>query len=83
MANPPSDSGRAASGAAHAPQQDPGADTVKLGLGVIAVLVVSCFVIPFTLLRGVDAWSGSFLYWSAAAAIVIAISAYISFRWQD
>ncbi|HMN20991.1 MAG TPA: hypothetical protein PKA16_06315 [Ottowia sp.] len=53
------------------------------GLLSIGILVVLSFVLPFTLFRGVDAWWGSFLFWSAATAVVIAISAVLSGRWKD
>lgn len=54
-----------------------------LGIAVIGVLVIASFLVPFTLLRGVDAWYGSFLFWSVATAVVITISAVISGRWKD
>lgn len=53
------------------------------GLLLIALLVLLSFILPFTLLQGIDAWWGSFLFWSAATAVVIAISALISKRWKD
>lgn len=50
---------------------------------VIGLLMLLSFVLPFTVFRDVDAWWGSFLFWTAATAIVIAISAVISGRWRD
>ena len=52
-------------------------------LTVILVLVIACFVVPFTLLRNVDAWYGSFLFWSLASVLVIAINWYLSSNWKE
>lgn len=71
------------SNATHSPHAKSGKNLVLLGLGVIAILVISCFIVPFVLLRHVDTWFGSFLYWSVATLVVIVISALISLRWKD
>lgn len=55
----------------------------KFWLALILLLVLASFTLPFTLFRHVDAWYGSFLFWSLTTAIVIAISAIISSRWKD
>lgn len=55
----------------------------KLWLLPIAVIVLLSFILPFTVFRNVDAWYGSFLFWSVSTALVILISAIISGRWED
>lgn len=52
-------------------------------LVVIAIAMVACFVVPFTLLRDVEAWYGSFLFWSLVSAGVIAINVLVSSDWED
>ena len=49
----------------------------------VAVVIASCYLIPYTVLRDVDAWYGSFLFWSLATAVVIAINAIVSMKWKD
>lgn len=44
---------------------------------VWAVVLLS-YVIPYTLLTGVQAWYGSFLFWSLAGLAVIGLNAYIT-----
>lgn len=50
---------------------------------VLWALILSAFVVPFTLLRHVSAWYGSFLYWSAFALAVIAIIVRLTRNWVD
>ncbi|MFA5565101.1 MAG: hypothetical protein WC184_05340 [Acidimicrobiia bacterium] len=52
-------------------------------LGVIAVLILAAFVVPFTALTNIDAWYGSFLFWTVLTAVVIAINALVSSAWRD
>lgn len=54
-----------------------------LWIVLIGILVLLSFVLPFTVFRNLDAWYGSFLFWSLATAVVIAISATMSARWKD
>lgn len=49
----------------------------------ILVVIVLCFVVPYTVLSDVDSWYGSFLFWSLATVLVIAINAVISAKWRD
>jgi hypothetical protein len=51
--------------------------------GVMLTLVASAFVVPYTLLSGVDAWYGSFLFWTIFALISIGVNALIVRRWRD
>src|SRR5699024_1505904 len=46
-------------------------------------IVGLCLFVPYTLLRDVDAWYGSLLFWSACTAVVIAINAVVSTAWRD
>ena len=54
-----------------------------LWIALIGILVLLIFVLPFTVFRNLEAWYGSFLFWSLATAVVIAISALVSARWKD
>jgi peptidoglycan/LPS O-acetylase OafA/YrhL len=49
----------------------------------IVLLVLAAFVLPFTLFSGVDAWYGSFLFWTLATVAVIALNAVVSADWKD
>lgn len=49
----------------------------------IALLIVLSFVLPYTVFRDVDAWYGSFLFWTLATAAVIGLNAVISADWKD
>lgn len=51
--------------------------------GVLAVLVVLAFVVPYALLSGIDAWYGSFLFWILFVLAAIAINTLIMWRWKD
>lgn len=50
---------------------------------MIALAILSAFVVPYTLLRNVDAWYGSFLFWVVITAVVIVINAIVSKSWKD
>ncbi len=49
----------------------------------ILLLVLLSFVLPYTVFRDVDAWYGSFLFWTLATAVVIGLNAVISASWKD
>ena len=49
----------------------------------IAVIIVLCYLVPYTILSEVDEWYGSFLFWTLATAIVIGINAIVSSAWRD
>lgn len=55
----------------------------RILLAAIVVVVLACFIVPFTLLRNVDAWYGSFLFWSLASVVVIAINWVLSADWKE
>ena len=50
---------------------------------VVLVLVLLCYLVPFTVLRDVDAWYGSFLFWTVVSVLVIGINAIVSSTWKD
>jgi hypothetical protein len=47
------------------------------------VLILLSFILPYTVFRDVDAWYGSFLFWTLATAAVIGLNAVISADWKD
>lgn len=49
----------------------------------VLVIVLLSFLLPYTVLSDVDAWYGSFLFWTLATAVVIAINAVVSSDWKD
>jgi peptidoglycan/LPS O-acetylase OafA/YrhL len=49
----------------------------------IVLLVLAAFVVPYAVLGGVDAWHGSFLFWTLATVAVIALNAIVSADWKD
>lgn len=51
--------------------------------GVAAGLVVLAFVVPYTVLRGVDSPFGSFLFWAAFGAVAILVNYLIVRGWRD
>lgn len=46
-------------------------------------LVVAAFVVPFALLSGVDAWYGSFLFWTVFAVVVFVAVWWMTRVWED
>lgn len=49
----------------------------------IPVIMLAMFVVPYTLLREVDAWYGSALFWTLATGAVIALNVILSADWED
>lgn len=54
-----------------------------LWLVAVLVLVLLSYLVPYAVLREVDAWYGSLLFWSAATAVVIGINVVVSSAWRD
>lgn len=52
-------------------------------LYVVLALILLNYLVPFTLLSGVDEWYGSFLFWTVSTAAVIGINTVISSAWRD
>jgi hypothetical protein len=51
--------------------------------GVVLVLVLLAYVVPYTLLSEVDAWYGSFLFWTAFGSATIAAIWAMTRSWRD
>ncbi|MFG6667645.1 hypothetical protein ACGK9R_11100 [Halomonas sp. HNIBRBA4712] len=49
----------------------------------VAAVVVLCCVVPYTLLTNVAAWYGSFLFWSGAGLVVIALNIVITRSFKE
>ncbi|QUS36243.1 hypothetical protein [Falsirhodobacter algicola] len=47
----------------------------RTSLGLVGVLVVLAYAVPYTLLRSVSAWYGSFLFWIVLGVAVIGLNA--------
>ena len=41
---------------------------------LVWLLVALCYLVPFTLLTNVQAWYGSFLFWTVAGVLVILVN---------
>lgn len=54
-----------------------------LWLVPVLVVVLLSFVVPFVVLRGIDAWYGSMLFWILGTVVVIAVNAVVSSAWKD
>ncbi|MDA5564604.1 MULTISPECIES: hypothetical protein [Cobetia] len=50
---------------------------------LIWALVLLCYAVPYTLLSDVSAWYGSFLFWSVAGLVVIAVNLYITKDFEE
>ncbi|WP_322998076.1 hypothetical protein [Castellaniella sp.] len=48
--------------------------TRKLSLACIWVLALLCYVVPYLFLDRVNAWYGSFLFWTLVGALVIILN---------
>ncbi|TCJ25734.1 hypothetical protein E0X81_07855 [Halomonas sp. GDM18] len=50
---------------------------------LIWALILLCYAVPYTLLSDVSAWYGSFLFWSVAGLVVIAVNLYITKDFEE
>lgn len=48
---------------------------------IIALLILSGFIVPYTLLANVEKWYGSFLFWTVLTIIVIGINYVFTKDW--
>lgn len=48
---------------------------------IIKSLILSAFVVPYTLLTNVEKWYGSFLFWTVLTVIVIGINYLLIKEW--
>ena len=51
--------------------------------GVAVALVLLAYVAPYTVLSEVDAWYGSFLFWTLFGLAAILVNAAIMGSWKD
>lgn len=51
--------------------------------GVVLVLVVLAYVVPYTLLAEVDRWYGGFLFWTVFGLMVIVAIWAMTRSWRD
>jgi len=52
-------------------------------LGIVWLVVLLSYVLPYTLLREVHAWYGSFLLWSVAGVLVIVCNLFATVGFKD
>lgn len=52
-------------------------------LSSIPVVMILMFAVPYTLLREVNAWYGSFLFWSVGTVVVIGINVVLTRSWKE
>lgn len=50
---------------------------------LVPIIILLCYVVPYTLLRDIDAWYGSMLFWTLATLAVIGVNAIVSSAWRD
>jgi uncharacterized RDD family membrane protein YckC len=50
---------------------------------LILLLVLSAFIIPYTLLSSINIFGGSFLYWTIFALLVILLTIKITTYWRE
>ncbi|MCQ0988079.1 hypothetical protein [Jiella marina] len=47
----------------------------KLSLGLMGLLILACYFVPYGMLGDVASWEGAFLFWTLAGVVVIALNA--------
>lgn len=47
----------------------------KTALILIGVIIVACYLVPYTILSSVASWQGAFLFWCLAGVAVIILNA--------
>lgn len=50
---------------------------------IITILILSAFIIPFTVLSNVEKWYGSFLFWIVITVIIIILNHFLTRNWGD
>ena len=70
-----------------APSAEPSATTPRRIrrwlLAAVAVIIVLMYLVPYTLLSDINAWYGSFLFWTLTTLAVLIINAVLAFGWED
>lgn len=49
----------------------------------IFIMMLLAYIVPYVLLSGVNAWYGSFLFWTLFAFIVIVFNIFMTTDWSD
>lgn len=57
--------------------------TEKRWLWILVGMMFLAYFVPFVLLRNVDAWYGSFLFWVAIAFVIIICNVCMTIDWSD
>ena len=52
----------------------------RLGFALLGALVLAAVIVPYTLLRHVQAWYGSFLFWTVIGLLVIVLNVVMTRR---
>jgi hypothetical protein len=55
----------------------------KIGLACMGILVISAYLIPYTVLTEVPSWYGSGLYWVLFAVASIFVMAWLTAEWRE
>lgn len=50
---------------------------------LVWAVVFLCYLVPYTLLRNVESWQGSFLFWTVAGLMVIALNVHITKDFEE
>ncbi|WP_043529384.1 hypothetical protein [Litchfieldella xinjiangensis] len=50
----------------------------RRAIWLVWLVVALCYLVPYTLLSHIQAWYGSFLFWSLAGLVIIALNVYIT-----
>lgn len=55
----------------------------RVGFGLLGVLVVAAVIAPYTLLRDVQAWYGSMLFWGLIGLAVIGLNLLVTADFKE
>ncbi|GAB3352307.1 MULTISPECIES: hypothetical protein [Chromohalobacter] len=55
----------------------------RLGFALLGVLVMAAVIVPYTLLRDVQAWYGSLLFWGAIGLAVIVLNLLVTADFKE
>lgn len=50
---------------------------------IIVFAILLAYIIPYTMLANVQAWYGSFLYWTITGIVIIIANLFITRGWRD
>ncbi|WP_280563559.1 hypothetical protein [Chromohalobacter sp. 48-RD10] len=55
----------------------------RVGFGLLGVLVVAAVLVPYTLLRDVQAWYGSMLFWGLTGLAVLVLNLLVTADFKE